>query len=522
MSGRAVLAGTPYESGPPAVAVAANGVALVAWANEKDLEGASNFVQYCVIAAGDKTCAHSGNLIPAAEGEHIDGVHVLVDGGTFVILADVYGVKGPIGEDAVPEQEWQSTDEGATWSIVDEGRSVANGILSADTGPLNAVIVPGTGYLGFGWQSAAGKKGEEPPAPTFDVFPLENPSECAVVEGHCPPEEEYTRLEAESNPDAVTNTGGNFASEAGGEPGILAIFNTLFSNGPLGCTGSSFGTAFVYGSGDQSSTNSYNLPFGNPDSAWRTEMSQAACGEEYPVVGGGPSGFGVVENKESDGHAVFQRFNASTRSFGSPILISSDGELAASLSQDESGHEYTTFLRGGDGGPIALAYSEDAGGAWTPAATIVHDPHGDISAPSSDVGADAQGWVTWNENGSVLVQPFDAAEAISAAAANADSRGSDTHRDAIVKIECSVAPCSGTATVSAKIHGHQVKLASGHFSISAGGFHTFKLSLTHAGRSEVKRHKGRFSADVLLSTKVAALHGLASRVDDVRFTPARR
>ncbi len=51
---------------------------------------------------------------------------------------------------------------------------MTSGILNADTGPLSAVIVPGTGVLGFGWDTAAG-------APTFNAFPLTGPPECSVA-----------------------------------------------------------------------------------------------------------------------------------------------------------------------------------------------------------------------------------------------------------------------------------------------------------------------------------------------------
>ncbi len=108
-------------------------------------------------------------------GEHIDKVQVLVDGSTVVVLADVYGTSGSSAGEYEPEQEWQSTDGGATFSLVDSGLSVADGILSADTQPLSAVIVPGTNVLGYGWDTAGG----EPP--TFNAFPLTSPPECSTT-----------------------------------------------------------------------------------------------------------------------------------------------------------------------------------------------------------------------------------------------------------------------------------------------------------------------------------------------------
>ena len=93
-AGPTVNIGTPFESGQPAVAVDGAGDAVVAWANTKDLAGANNFVQYCVLPVGATACSRSGNLIPADSAQYIDGVQVLSEGSTLVILADVYGAAG--------------------------------------------------------------------------------------------------------------------------------------------------------------------------------------------------------------------------------------------------------------------------------------------------------------------------------------------------------------------------------------------------------------------------------------------
>src|SRR5271167_875228 len=155
VSGTPINIGTPFESGPPSVAVDSSGTAYIAWNNEKDLPPVTtNIVQYCVLPAGANSCSHSGNLVPADNGSNIDGVHVLVDGSTIVILADVYGTAGGSALEYAPEQEWQSTDGGATFNIIDGGKSVAEGNVDGDTFPLNAVVVPGTNTLGFGWNAA--------------------------------------------------------------------------------------------------------------------------------------------------------------------------------------------------------------------------------------------------------------------------------------------------------------------------------------------------------------------------------
>ena len=144
-AGKVVTVGSPLTNNPPSVAVSSTGDALIAWNDDKGVAGAPNFVQYCVLPAGATACSHSGNLDPGDSAGFIDGVHVLVDGGTMIILADVFGAAGNSAADYEPVQEWQSTDGGATWTLINGGLSVTNGNISADTGPFSAVIVPGTG-----------------------------------------------------------------------------------------------------------------------------------------------------------------------------------------------------------------------------------------------------------------------------------------------------------------------------------------------------------------------------------------
>jgi hypothetical protein len=75
-------------------------------------------------------------------------------------------------------------------------------------------------------------------------------------------------LSPNTNPDQIGNPFGQFAAQAGAQPGVMGIFDTLFTNGPLACA-KSFGTAFAYGSGNQGATNNYNISPGSPTSAWR-------------------------------------------------------------------------------------------------------------------------------------------------------------------------------------------------------------------------------------------------------------
>jgi hypothetical protein len=412
VSGIPVNVGTPFEAQPPAIAVDAAGNAIVAWANTKDLPpNKTNVLQYCVLPVGATACTDSNTLVPADGGEYIDRVQVLVDGSTIVLLADVYGTQGPKASDYEPEQEWQSTDGGATFSLVNGGLSVASGILDADTQPLSAVILPGTGVLGYGWDTAGSS------SPTFNAFPLSSPPECSAET--CPAG--FASLEPNTNPDQIGNDEGQFASQGGPDSGVMGVFKTDFTNGPLGCSSSQtvpFGTAYAFASGAQSATNNYNISPGQADSAWKVPITQADCNVEYFALDGGPSGFGVLEDNDLNKSIVYHRFDQATDKFDTPLstIAANAFEESPAVSQDGTGGIYATFLLGGPGGQIALAYSADGGMSWAGPATLNANADAGAEELTSSVNATGQGWATWMDNGSIYAQPFIAADAISPAA----------------------------------------------------------------------------------------------------------
>ena len=504
LSGKAINAGTPFESGPPAVAVDSSGTAYVAWANTKDLPPTTvDVVQYCTIPAGATACAHSGTLTPADGASNIDDVQVLADGSTIVILADVYGAQGNMAQDYTPEQEWQSTDGGAIFTLVNGGLSVTSGILNADTAPLGAVIVPGTDELGYGWNTAGGSP------PTFNAFPLTSPPECSAAMCGA----DFASLEPDTNPDQLSNAGGQFASEAGVHPGVLGIFNTDFTSGPLGCpVATPSGTAYAWASGAQSAANNYNVSPGTPGSAWKVPVAQADCNVDDAAVGGGPSGFGVVEDNEATNTTVYHQFNENTGSFaGSPLItIANQSEQSAAVSQDGAGGVYTTFLAGA-GGPIDLSYSDTAGSSFTTPVALSPDTDGSEANVTSSVGPSGQGWAAWTDNGSVFAQQFDAADAAAAAPATPSDSGASTSTTITIKITCEM-PCmltitltidpTVTATTARKVVKHvTVTLASGTFTIT-GKSKAVSLRLTKAGKALLKADHGRLTAKLTLTQKI--------------------
>ncbi len=324
-----------------------------------------------------------------AKDDHIERVQVLVDGTTVVLLANLYGVE----EEFEPTQEWQSTDSGATFNAVNGGRSVARATVNADTGAIGAVVVPGSDALGYAAVTAEGP-------PTFAEFPLSMPSTCSDKEPCL-----YATLQAPSL-NELGNLGGVVASQLGTNPGVLGVYETL---GKPGCASGTFDTAYVYGNGEQGATNSYDLSPGVPKSAWK-ELTAGDCEAEYPAVGGGPSGFGVVEDDLTRGYTVYHPFDETNHSFDTPyVTIAPEFEENPSVSQDGSGGIYATFSSGFEG-EIRLAYSSNGGASWTGPATL--NPVTGDSHLTSAVGSNDQGWATWQVGESIYAQQFDASDAI--------------------------------------------------------------------------------------------------------------
>jgi hypothetical protein len=384
--GPAVNIGNLQFGGPPAVAVDSAGNAQIAWADEV----LPYTIHTCTLPVGATACSHTLVITPAGT-EYIDGVKLLVDGSTIVLLADVYGKS----EENEPEQEWTSTDGGASFNGANSGKSVAEGVLSSTTAPLNAVIVPGSNALGYAWVTPGG-------APTFAEFPLASPPTCSRAAGHqCA----FATLQP-AGPNMLSNEPGVFAAQGGSNSGVLGVYETL---GKPGCPSGTFDTAFVYGSGEQAVTNSYNISPGLTNSAWRVGLSPGDCEVEYPAVGGGPSGFGVLESNLAAGSTVYHRFDPTTNSFDTPLVtVAGEGEESPSLSQDGAGGVYATY-QAGFRGAVRLAYSSNGGSTWSGPATL--DAAGGYHL-SSYVNAAGQGWATWQVGEAFYAQPFTASDSV--------------------------------------------------------------------------------------------------------------
>jgi hypothetical protein len=417
-SGTALDVATPDAVRNVDVAVDDGGEAVVVWADDKDLGGSGDVVQYCVMPTGASACRYAGSLTPAGGGApHVYEAQVLVEKGTIVVLADVVGA---VSRQYEPVQEWQSGNGGASFTSVDGGRSVADGTLSGDTEPIAAVELPGSGELGYGWDSASGGEAfgaRFEAVPTFAAFALNAPPECSVVtcgEGSGVP---FAALQPNSDANVLHGEPGSFASQAGPNPGVLGVFQTNFTSGPLGCAGG-YGSAFAWGTGTQSTSNSYGISPGSTDSAWHTSLTSQACGVSAPAAGGGVSGFGVLEQQLGAGRVIYERLDEVTGAFDLPAVTVDwgEGESDATLSQDGAGGIYATYLGGGKGGPIKLAYSNRAGTLWIGPETLAPDSDQGAEDLTSSVDAAGQGWAAWFDAGAIYVQQFVASDALPAPA----------------------------------------------------------------------------------------------------------
>jgi hypothetical protein len=380
------------------VTVTTGGAAIAVWADKSD--PTSNVVRWCVLTPGTGSCGGGGILTLAggpAPQISVNGTQVLDEGSALVILADVEVAKTEFES----IQEWQSTNGGQTFTAVNGGKAVASGNPAADTRGINAVTLPGSTSIGVGFHTPS-------VAPTFHAFSVADPTTCGRATGKCP--DGFATLAPESGVDEVSNDPASFAAN---DDGVLGAFRTNYSTGSLACTdGSPFGMAYVFGDGLQSPANNYNVSPGAAAGAWRKGVTLADCGVDYIAAGGGPSGFGVLEDNQLTGQTQYHRFDGITDTFDTtPVVVSGTGEQQPAVSQDGAGAVYATYLSGGIGGPVSLSYSSDGGATWAGPGTLAADPLGAIAGLTSAVNASGQGWASWTENGSVYLQPFTAADA---------------------------------------------------------------------------------------------------------------
>jgi hypothetical protein len=397
-SGTPVQVGTGSEVTGLSVAVEANGNAIASWADQS--VPTANVVRWCVVPLGSGACAAGGTLKPAGNPSpqvSVYNTQVLVQGSTVAILADVAG--GGVEYESV--QQWQSTNGGLSFAATNAGGAIASGNTSVDTRMTNAIVLPGSLSVGVGFVTPSYQ-------PTFHAYPLAGATLCGRAAGKCA--SGFATLGSEADVDKVSNPPANFATNGSS---VLGVFRTNYSAGNFGCGESTpFGMAFIFGDGLQSPSNNYNVSPGMTETAWGSPVAKADCNVDYLAAGGGPSGYGVLEDNQATGQTQYHRFDLTNDTFDTaPNIVSATGEQQPSVSQDGIGGVYATYLSGGIGGPVSLSYSADGGTTWAGPATLAADPLGAVAGLTSSVGAAGQGWAAWSENGAVFVQPFVAADA---------------------------------------------------------------------------------------------------------------
>jgi hypothetical protein len=522
---QAMAAGIPVRLGaatgsePPSVAVDSAGNALIVWSSTTS---AGDVVQWCVLPVNASACSHADSLVPGGGETHVLSVQALVSGGTETILADVFGNTTALAGE--PVQMWQSTDGGASFAPAAGGLSVASGDPSNDTVPVNAVFLPGGTSLGFGFETASG-------LPTFNAFPLADPPGCARTTCTTP----FATLEPSTNPDILSNLGAEFASNT---DGVMGMFHTNFTSGPFGCSAAKtvpFGTAFVFGDGLQSLSNDYNVSPGQPQTAWRTTATQLDCNVEFPALGAGPSGFGMLEQDDVSGSTIYHRFDGTTDSFDTqPVTVSAEGEQQPGLSQDGAGGVYATFLSGGAEGPIGLAYSKDGGKTFAGPATL--DSGGGVSDLTSAVNFSGQGFAAWLDGGAVHAQTFQAADAVTPATVTPTATSTPT--TVTLGVTCAVFPCTITLTLTAPgsslvhtdalrraakaKHPKRVTLGTGSFTIKSKRAKHLTVKLNRKGRRALAGHHGTIKLAVGVTEKALGTTVKSTRSVRVKLPKAKR
>jgi hypothetical protein len=567
--GAASAASAPFQIGTfpqstqdieiPSVDVDASGTAYVAW---PDL--INNKVDYCVLPAGASSCAESGALSPVPEPGanpslqpsdagalepygHV--VEVMVNSGTVSIIADTvgpYDESTPTSGGVLPETEmWQAPDGTANFSLVNNGSSVAypeprwpylyDGHEMADLSWIeDGVVVPGSGELGE-FDFSAGP-------PSFEAFPETNPPACSELsQPACP----FATLEPQT-PDPVANYGylvsRQIASSTGQNPGILAVDLTHDTAGPFACpSNDEIGDAYMYGSGLQSATNSYNISPGQPDSAWKVGATEipGECGAGVSAIAGGPSGFGLFEGAStSTGEQLqYRPFDSATASFDKPAVTVDPDTTAATLglSQDGSGNIYATgFVQTGPGNgasgpanagaPLALFYSSDGGQTWKGPGPLETTIQPGFSRSESAVGANGTGWMVITAGTSVYAIQFSSADAGNSFAAHVLPPSPVVGGTVTVGMSCYAIPCAVQSTMSsdaaqaasAKKHARSAVYGSANLRITRHGVHSVKIRLS-AGAIKTLKAKGKLTVFLNESTTIGQT-GAFSEHKSVRVT----
>jgi hypothetical protein len=366
-----------HLAGQASVAVDPAGTAYIAWPSA---QGAS--LNFCKVALGASSCSpqqltpSSGTTFPVADPS------VLVEGSTVYVFAEAVSTDG----DDSGMTGFVSTDGGATFTPLLGGAAISfgSGDGSATLDPVFAL--PG-GNIGVSY-----------------VVPTENP-DFQAVSLSSPTENSQTThptSEASLNPSPngfqIGNLGGQVAPQLSGSEGILGAFE-LIETGPCPTTD---GIDYAFASLPATDA-ALDTSTGGAGSAWQPQQL-LECTADDPAVGGGPAGLGVLDENETNGTVVYHAFNAASKTFNPPELITHGHENEAALAQDAAGGVFATWVSGGD--ELELDYHSSGGSSWPSPKVLVSSGENDIGGASSSVNAAGQGWAAYTAADTEYALPF--------------------------------------------------------------------------------------------------------------------
>ncbi len=375
----AVNIGTNQEhlSGQASVAVDPAGTAYIAWPSA---EGAS--LNFCKVPLGATGCSalqltpSSGTTFPVADPA------VLVEGTTVHVFAEAISTDG----DDSGMTGFVSTDGGATFSPLLGGAAISFGASDGEATLDPVIALPG-GNIGVSYVVPAGN-------PAFQAVSLSSPIENSQTN--------HPTGEASLNPSPngfqIGNLGGQAAPQLSGDEGILGAFE-LIEAGPCPATD---GIDYAFAPLPATSA-ALDTSVGAAGSPWQP-LQLLECNADYPAVGGGPSGLGVLDENETTGTVVYHAFNAATKTFAAPVVVTHGHELEAALAQDSAGAVFATWVSGGD--ELELDYSSAGGSSWPAPKVLVSSGENDIGGASSSVNSAGQGWVAYTAANTEYALPF--------------------------------------------------------------------------------------------------------------------
>ena len=373
-------AGTPLAVGsapdvPPAVAVDASGTAYLVW------QQSPTKLSFCKLAGGATGCSPvTLEVADPANDQFFGPPSVMLEPGHIYVLNVVIG-----SSDLDGINEWVSTDGGTSFSLEPHAVGFLGGNAEG-AGP--AVELPG-GDFGAGYVIPGSN-------PAFQANSLAAPTDQSGA--NTPPFATLNPQPASSY--TVGNLGGAFGSQLVGSPGALGVFEALPGKGSSPCP-SSASEALVYAYAPINPTTTPAELSASPggSSPWRP-LAEVDCDGTDPVVGGGPSGLGLLETNEAHvpnpGPIVQYRHFSPSSGFGSAVTLAT-GEVGmdGTLSQDSAGEIFATWLDNATG--VGLAYSSDGGATWSKPKILFSNagnPSG-IGLLSSAVGPSGQGWAVY-------------------------------------------------------------------------------------------------------------------------------